>query len=528
MGKHDMAAEAPVHSVSRARSRRSTVVCAAPPASWDDTHEAEVRPLRTGQTLEAHPELDGHVKARTKINNPGRLRRNQVLADTAAVAIGLSIAWLVGESIRPAVDGLARWGLAAAVVAVWVAALAANKLYAARYVERASEEFRRLLIAGAVGVGAMVIIAFFTQVELLSRAWIAIVYASVTAMLLIERTIARQIFARLRASGRLTRRIAIIGVDGHAKALLETIRRNPSLGYEVVGFIGQEGSPRHELWPVLGGFDEAVQILRDQHCVGAMISSPSVDADQVNRLARTLTDADFHVALSTGLCDIDLHRLRPQRVSGQALLYVEPTIRTGWRWRAKRTFDVLFAAVALALTAPIVAVAAIVIKLESEGPVFFRQKRVGRDGVTFEMIKLRTMYADAEARKAELFELNELDGPMFKIKEDPRVTRVGKFLRRYSIDEFPQFWNVLRGDMSVVGPRPALPDEVVGWDGDLHGRLRVLPGITGLWQVSGRSNTTFEQYKRLDLYYVDNWSLIHDLNIVIKTFTVVLFGKDAV
>jgi lipopolysaccharide/colanic/teichoic acid biosynthesis glycosyltransferase len=159
--------------------------------------------------------------------------------------------------------------------------------------------------------------------------------------------------------------------------------------------------------------------------------------------------------------------------------------------------------------------------------VFFRQERVGRDGKPFEMIKLRTMYADAEQRKAELVDQNEADGPLFKMERDPRITRVGRYLRKLSIDELPQFWNVLRGQMSVVGPRPALASEVEAWDEELHDRLRVLPGITGLWQVSGRSDSSFEVYKRLDLYYVDNWSLLHDIRIVLKTFGAVVFQRGA-
>jgi lipopolysaccharide/colanic/teichoic acid biosynthesis glycosyltransferase len=175
----------------------------------------------------------------------------------------------------------------------------------------------------------------------------------------------------------------------------------------------------------------------------------------------------------------------------------------------------------------LIAVAAVAIRIESAGPTFFRQRRVGEGGMPFDMIKLRTMCDGADAMRDELFDLNESDGPLFKIKSDPRVTRVGRVLRKYSIDELPQFWNVMRGEMSVVGPRPALPSEVAEWDEAVHERLRVLPGITGMWQVSGRAETTFDEYKRLDLYYVDNWSLLHDLKIVLRTIGVVVGGRGA-
>jgi lipopolysaccharide/colanic/teichoic acid biosynthesis glycosyltransferase len=181
----------------------------------------------------------------------------------------------------------------------------------------------------------------------------------------------------------------------------------------------------------------------------------------------------------------------------------------------------------LALTAPILAAVAVAVKLDSRGPMIFRQVRVGRDSEPFSVLKVRTMVVDAEDRLAELREQNEADGPLFKMANDPRVTRVGRLLRVTSLDELPQLWNVLRGDMSLVGPRPALPHETEEWDALLTQRLRVKPGITGMWQVSGRSDTSFEDYTRLDLYYVDNWSLATDLAILAKTIPVVLLRRGA-
>jgi lipopolysaccharide/colanic/teichoic acid biosynthesis glycosyltransferase len=198
----------------------------------------------------------------------------------------------------------------------------------------------------------------------------------------------------------------------------------------------------------------------------------------------------------------------------------------GERWRSG-SFDVVAAVSLLVLTLPLMLVAIIAIRIEGPGPTFFRQRRVGLDGELFTMTKLRTMVPDAEARRAELAHLNESDGPLFKMSKDPRITRVGRVLRKLSIDELPQLVSVIIGDMSMVGPRPALPQEIEDWDDALHERLRVLPGLTGLWQVSGRSDSSFEQYRRLDLYYVDNWSLAHDLRICLRTIRVVLTGRGA-
>jgi exopolysaccharide biosynthesis polyprenyl glycosylphosphotransferase len=209
------------------------------------------------------------------------------------------------------------------------------------------------------------------------------------------------------------------------------------------------------------------------------------------------------------------------------MIYVEPNALSGWRRLCKRAFDVVVAGGVLLLASPLLLLAAMAIKLTSRGPIFFSQVRVGREGRDFRIYKLRTMVVGAEQLLPELMDQNEADGPLFKMTNDPRVTRVGRILRKTSIDELPQLWNVLRGDMSIVGPRPALPSEAEHWTPELHERLQVLPGITGMWQVSGRSDTDFEQYQRLDLYYVDNWSLWRDMSIVGRTFGVVLFGKGA-
>jgi exopolysaccharide biosynthesis polyprenyl glycosylphosphotransferase len=294
-----------------------------------------------------------------------------------------------------------------------------------------------------------------------------------------------------------------------------------------VGFVGDDViGPRGGV-SVLGGLDQLGQILHDHDAVGVVVSLASIDDAQVNLLTRRLTDAGYHVALSTALADIDVTRLRAQQIDGRTMMYVEPVIRNGWRAIAKRAFDLVSASVVLIVTSPIWLAAAAAIAIDSRGPVLFRQRRVGRDGKLFTMTKLRTMTVDAEQRKEELADQNEADGALFKIHDDPRITRVGKVLRKLSIDELPQLLSVISGTMSMVGPRPALPDEVDQWDDTLCERLRVPPGLTGMWQISGRSDSNFEQYRRLDLYYVDNWSLVHDLRICAKTVGVVLTGRGA-
>ena len=417
--------------------------------------------------------------------------------------------------------------LAFATFPLWIVTMALNKLYLARAVARVGEELRRIVNAALITVATMVGIAFVLQFKVLSRLWVIAVLVFVPMMLVIERTIARRVFARMRRNGTLRRPIVIIGTDPDAIGLLHAAERRPELGYHVLGFVGPDDLGERGGVSVLGSYDDTADVLEATGATGVLISLASVPSELVNKLTRELCDDGYHVALSSGLRDIDIARFRAQDIGGRTLVYVEQVQRGGMHAVAKRAFDITLSLVALVVTAPIALVAAVAVKLTSPGPIIFSQERIGKGGRQFRVLKFRTMVADADARKAELADLNEADGPMFKMARDPRVTKVGAFLRKYSIDEIPQFVNVLKGEMSVVGPRPALATEVEQWTEDVHDRLRVLPGITGMWQVSGRSDTTFDEYKRLDLYYVDNWSLLHDVRILARTFGVVLTQRGA-
>jgi len=474
--------------------------------------------------LQVVPPVDEPPAVRS---SPRRLRRLLIASDVAAIVVGYTVATVIQQMVRPVADTTLRdeiW-FAAFMIPVWVLMMGANHLFLARAVSRFGEEFRRLVVSGLMAIGFLVAVLFLAQYQVLSRLWVGLLFVSVTLSLVGSRLLARRAFARLRRDGRIRRPVIIVGTGCEAVSLLHATERRPDLGYEVLGFTGDrlDGAGSK----VLGSIDETAEVVRRTGAVGAILSVASLEPDVVNRLTRSLTDAGCHVTLSSSLHDIDISRTRSQSIDGRLMIYVEPTNRSRTHLFLKRTFDVVVAGLALLLTLPIVAIAAVAIKLESKGPVFFRQARVGKDGELFEMIKLRSMVQDAEAKRAELEELNERTGPLFKMSADPRITRVGRFLRKTSIDEFPQFWNVLRGDMSVVGPRPALPSETEQWTPDLRERLRVLPGITGMWQVSGRCESDFELYRRMDLFYVDNWSLTHDVRIVAKTFMVVLAGKGA-
>jgi exopolysaccharide biosynthesis polyprenyl glycosylphosphotransferase len=324
----------------------------------------------------------------------------------------------------------------------------------------------------------------------------------------------------------MMRRVVVVGANSEGTALVEMLDRQPWLGYRVVGFV-DDTLVDAEKHPVLGPTSKTLDIVMDTNANGVIVATTAIDADTCNDLARTLVEAGVHVELSSTLRDVASQRLLVRPLGRYPVVCLEPVRRRGWRGFAKRTFDVVVASAGLVVSLPVMAVVAALIKIDSSGPVFFRQRRIGKDGELFTIYKFRTMTVDAELRLAELEAENEADGPLFKIRNDPRATRVGRFLRRFSIDEIPQLFNVLRGEMSMVGPRPALPSEAAKWAPRLRQRLMVKPGLTGMWQVNGRSNTTFDEYERLDLYYVDNWSLITDMIIILRTVPVLLRPKGA-
>jgi exopolysaccharide biosynthesis polyprenyl glycosylphosphotransferase len=420
------------------------------------------------------------------------------------------------------------WWTSVLVIPAWLGIFANQRLYNTRFIGRRIDEFRRVVNASMLGTLTVAVAANVVGI-LPSRGGLVVLCLSAVVIVTIEREIARRVFLRLRSGGQMVRSVVIAGANPEGRDIAAMLQAEPWLGYEVVGFVDDNVPTREPVpgVPLLGGVSELPGILHEYPNASVIVAASAVESAVTNRLARDLLDQGVHVELSSTLRDISSQRLTVRPLGRFPIVYVEPVTRGGWRAWAKRSFDFAVAGILLVLTAPILLVVAVAVKLDSKGPVLFRQIRVGRDSEPFPVLKIRTMVVDAEARLAELRELNEADGPLFKMANDPRITRVGRFLRVTSLDELPQLWNVVRGDMSLVGPRPALPHETEEWDSLLTQRLRVKPGITGMWQVSGRSDTSFEDYTRLDLYYVDNWSLATDVAILAKTIPVVVLRRGA-
>ena len=334
-------------------------------------------------------------------------------------------------------------------------------------------------------------------------------------------TVSRGGFARWlrtrRRAGDLCRRILLVGTGNEAHGLADLLAVHPEVGLRIVGAVGPGRRDLGSI-PWCGPLETLRVALERSDADGVLLAAGDLGAEELNRITRELSLSGVHIHLSNGLQGIANRRLRSLPVAYEPLFYLEPAELDPTRLLVKRAIDITIAVVLLLLAAPLLAVAAFAIHREDDGPILFRQTRIGRRGRPFVLFKLRTMVPDAEERLIDLTLRNERrQGPLFKLASDPRRTRIGRILERTSFDELPQLINVLRGDMSLVGPRPALPHEVAQFEMGLLGRHAVAPGITGLWQVEGRENPAFDVYRRLDLFYVENWSIGLDLIILSRT-----------
>jgi exopolysaccharide biosynthesis polyprenyl glycosylphosphotransferase len=325
--------------------------------------------------------------------------------------------------------------------------------------------------------------------------------------------------------------VIIAGDPQHIDEVAAVLRRESWLGYTVLGALSTPGPELVETptgIPVFGTPSDAPAVIRETAADVILFTDGAFgSARDLRRAMWDLENVSVHAIVVPSLTDVSSERLKVRPVAGLPLVHLEsPRARDASRW-AKRIFDVIGAAGLLFLTVPLTLATALAIKLHDGGPILFRQTRIGRDERPFACLKFRTMVVDAELQLTRLEERHERSTVLFKLAHDPRVTRPGRLLRRFSVDELPQLWNVLRGQMSLVGPRPPLPQEVARYEADMVRRLRVRPGMTGLWQVSGRSDLSWNDTVRLDLYYVDNWSMVQDLMILFRTVSAVLGSRGA-
>jgi exopolysaccharide biosynthesis polyprenyl glycosylphosphotransferase len=449
-----------------------------------------------------------------------RLRSALVVGDLLALCAAWPLACLIVSPARgESFSSRSHLFFLPIFVAIQWVLIATNKLYRSRVCSVRAVETAALLRALALAcVGAYLVAPRLRAYNVRPTALVvATVFAF--AFVFVGRTAYRASLRRARRLGHFTRPVVLIGTGDEAYELLQLMTDEPELGYNVLGVVGRahEMAERSFSVPYLGPTSDAVRIVREANATGAIVGASSLSFRELNNTVRSLLDAGIHVQVSGGLLGFDASRLRSNPIGREAAFYLEQVQLRGWQSKVKRVLDIVLSIIGLIISAPIIALFAFVVKRTDGGPAFFKQQRVGLNGELFTMYKLRTMVVDAEAKLAALLAQNERSGPLFKMENDPRFTKVGRLMDATSINELPQLWNVLRGAMSLVGPRPALAREVATFNDRLLLRHRVKPGITGLWQVESRDDPSFADYERCDVFYVENWSVRLDLMIMVQT-----------
>lgn len=452
----------------------------------------------------------------------------RMVLDALCLAAALGIAAAVRSRAEtagapgPYVRWLAIWLL------LWWFGLLFVGLYDGRRIRNPAEELG--LVARGVTLGAaLAAVVAFSARSPLSRGWLALAWVMALVLVIGERRVVRKVIHRLHRRGYLRRAVLIVGADAGARSLSEAVAEAPWEGLEVVGFVPVEGSSidpavRASVVGDVGRLRRLVAMMG----VSEVLVAPSVAGGRhLADVVAALDGVPVQLSVAPGLegylaSRLSVHPLGDRPIVALERMELRPAARL-----IKRTFDLIVAGLLLVLGAPVFAMCAIAVHLDSPGGAFFRQRRIGVGGRAFTMWKFRTMVSSAERSIEELRASNEGDGLLFKMKCDPRVTRVGRVLRRTSLDELPQLLNVVIGQMSLVGPRPPLPEEVARYDERIRRRLLVKPGMTGLWQVSGRHASSFDDYVRFDLLYVQNWSLALDFYILARTVPAVLSGRGA-
>jgi exopolysaccharide biosynthesis polyprenyl glycosylphosphotransferase len=444
------------------------------------------------------------------------------ISDTAIVFLAVLAGLLFGEA-GP------RTTFALVVIAVaWPVALGVYGSRDASVLGIGAEEYRRV-VAASTHLFAVLAIAALIFSDWLPVRIFALVFGTGLVALLGVRWGSRRWLNKQREMGLYLTPAVVVGEPNDVRYVVRRIAASEGAPYNVLGVIlpggrrGQSLAVDGNRLPVLSSTDDVVRTVALKKAGAVIIAGPVPGGNQyVRELGWNLEQCDAELVLASSLTNVAGPRIHWRPVQGLPLMEVDLPHYSGAKHVVKRTMDVVLAAAALVVLAPVLLVLALIVHFDSPGPVLFRQERIGKDGQPFAMLKFRSMVRDAEARLGNLAAANEGAGVLFKVKDDPRVTRSGRWMRRFSLDELPQFVNVLNGEMSLVGPRPPLAREVGEYERYTHRRMLIKPGITGLWQVSGRSDLDWDDTVRLDLYYVENWSIMGDLMILWRTFRAVI------
>ncbi len=448
-------------------------------------------------------------------------------------AMAALVAGLVGSLVAEDGSLTGRTASSAVVLAlplVWLGAMLAARAYEQRYLWVGPEEFRRALTAAALLLATVGTVSWAFELEV-ARSFVVVALPLATLLTLATRLVLRLRLHVQRAHGRHVQTAVLVGHRSGVAALGAQLEREARHGYRVIGCCLPLSAGDRDVFeglPVLGDLDEVADVVRRyQVDTVAVLPSPELEGARLRKLGWDLEDTEAELLLAPAVTEVAGPRVHVRPVAGLPLVHVERPEFTGVRRIVKDVVDRTAAVLGILLLSPVLVALALLVKTSSSGPVFFRHERIGRDGQPFQVLKFRSMVVDADKAETVLHEQNQGNAVQFKMRRDPRVTRVGSVMRRYSLDELPQLFNVLGGSMSLVGPRPHVTREVEQYGPDMRRRLLVKPGITGLWQVSGRSDLSWDDAVRLDVRYVENWSLAVDAMILWRTAGAVLRGSGA-
>jgi exopolysaccharide biosynthesis polyprenyl glycosylphosphotransferase len=413
-------------------------------------------------------------------------------------------------------------------IPAWPIVFAIYGLYDLRRPTHITAEARQLFHAVIFSVLLVVLVTFVVKLNL-SRGFFAALLVFSLFTTISGRLLVRRINHALNARLITSQTTIVVGCNEEGRAIARALARRRWAGYDVRGFIEvvHQGVDTVGGLPVLGSVATISDVVAQLDARVVIVAGTAVGSGMLQQIDDALAGADISVRVSPGLANLAASRACVEPLDGMALFTLRRRRFSSRARLLKRTLDVAIATLMLVLASPVMLLVALMVRLTSSGPALFRQERIGAEGRAFTMWKFRTMVVDAERLRDGLHGTNEADGVLFKLRADPRVTRVGRWLRRFAIDELPQLFNVVRGDMSLVGPRPALPEEALNYDERVRGRLRVKPGLTGLWQVNGRHELVFEDYLRYDLFYVENWSVMMDLYILAKTVPALIAARGS-
>lgn len=461
-----------------------------------------------------------------------RYRTKLRLTDSAVIVLAVSVALVVRFGVNgiPAVPGSFSanyWLVSLLIVAAWLTTLALFHTRDSRVIGVGASEYKQVVNASVITFGMLAIAFLILHIDI-ARLYFVLALPIGIVVLVLERWLWRKWLLHQRKFGHYLSRVIVVGNREDVQYVVSQINTKSGAAYYIVGAalengIGEEISAGERTVPIVSDFDNVASAAAAMGVDTVIVAGqPSGGSSYIRNLGWDLEGTSAELVLSSRLTDVAGPRIHFRPVDGLPLIHVEIPRFEGGRHALKRTLDVVTTGLAMLLLLPVLAVIAVLIKMDSPGPVLFRQQRCGRNGQMFRMIKFRSMVQSAEDDLAGLLDQNEAAGVLFKIRNDPRITRIGRVLRKYSLDELPQLWNIFVGEMSLVGPRPPLPEEVQVYETHVHRRLYIKPGLTGMWQVNGRSNLSWEDSVRLDLYYVENWSLAGDLMIIWRTFKTVI------